>query len=240
MKNNRDCAILLLSGGIDSAACIPWAKSNNIDIIGLTFNFFERPEMEVIKTRELARYYDIDLIEVDVPFIKNLRSLKMDDKFVPIVQNLPDAYVPVKNVIFLGIAAYYAEIYFCTKIILGLIQNDEGRFSDDSEDYFNKLATLINDGIPSEKLNDDGNAVSADDSDNSKNRFKIEILTPFRFLKKTDVIKKSVEYKVPLELTWSCFSLSTNKVPCGECPSCIQRKNAFSELNLQDPLFKYQ
>lgn len=210
-------AIILLSGGIDSTTAVYWAIQQNYDPIVLSINLYKRKNQEIKSIRNIAKHSGAILIEVDLPFMKNIRHMKMDGDILPSGPNLYFAYIPVKNIIFMGIAAYYAEIHQADAIIEGLILEDEGKFTDDSPEYFQKLEALIKEGIP-------------------KGDWKgPEFLFPFRNMNKEGIIKLAIELKVPLKYTWSCY-IDNEGVPCGNCLPCKQREKAFQNLGISDPL----
>lgn len=210
-------AIILLSGGIDSTIAVYWAIQQKYDPIVLSINMYKRKNQEIKSIRKIAKHTGALLIEVDLPFMKNIRHMKMDGDILPSGLNLYFAYIPVKNIIFMGIAAYYAEIYQADAIIEGLILEDEGKFTDDSPEYFQKLEAIIKEGIP-------------------KSDWKgPEFIFPFRNMNKDEIIKLAIELKVPLEHTWSCY-IDNDGIPCGDCLPCKQREKAFQSLGISDPL----
>ncbi len=205
------------SGGIDSTTAVYWAIQQNYDPIVLSINLYKRKNQEIESIRNIAKHSGALLIEVDLPFMKNIRQMKMDSDKLPSRPNLYFAYIPVKNIIFMGIAAYYAEIHQADAIIEGLILEDEGKFTDDSPEYFQKLEALIKEGIP-------------------KGDWKgPEFIFPFRNMNKEQVIRLAIELKAPLEYTWSCY-IDNDGIPCGNCLPCKQREKAFQKLGMEDPL----
>jgi 7-cyano-7-deazaguanine synthase len=210
-------AIILLSGGIDSATAMYWAKEQKFEPIGLSINSYMRKNQEKKAVRNLTERIGAKLIEIDLPFMKNVRLMKQDGDSVPSAPDLYFAYIPFKNIVFMGIAGYYAEIYQADAIIVGLILDDEGKFPDDSPEYFKKLENLMKEGLPS------GPWKGAD------------IIFPLRNKNKEEILKEALKLNVPLEDTWSCY-IDNDGIPCGDCLPCKQREQAFKKIGIQDPL----
>ena len=119
----------------------------------------------------------------------------------------------------MGIAAYYAELYQAEVIIEGLILEDEGKFPDDSPQYFQKIEELIKFGLPPGPWKGP------------------HLVFPFRNMKKDEILQLALDMKVPLEFTWSCF-IDNNGIPCGDCLPCKQREDGFKKLGFEDPIWK--
>jgi 7-cyano-7-deazaguanine synthase len=199
-------AIILLSGGIDSATALYWAKKEGYNLLALSFNYSLRPKRENEATLKLTSNLGVQLIEVPLPFLKEAIDLKLEGFPVPSVINSPEGFIPIRNLIFYSIAAYYAEKFGFKFIIGGHILADTELFPDASLDFFKSLEQLIN------------------KSKHKQDRFKIELLLPLLTLNKSEVIKLARDLNVPIELTWSCYSDGEN--PCGRCSSCIKRRKA--------------
>jgi 7-cyano-7-deazaguanine synthase len=204
-------AIILLSGGIDSATALFWAKKEGFDLIALSFNYFLRPKRENEASKRLTTNLGIKLIEVPIDFLREAIDSRIAGFPTPSAINSPEGFIPTRNLVFYSIAAYFAEVYGCKFIIGGHILTDTEQFSDASLDFFKSLEHLIN------------------KSKNKQDRTLIEILLPLIKLRKSKVVKLAKELNVPLELTWSCYS--DGEEHCGRCSSCIKRKKALDKLN---------
>jgi 7-cyano-7-deazaguanine synthase len=214
MDNN---ALVMLSGGLDSATCLYWAKEK-FDISAITFNYFGRLEQEKRAATNLAKGAGVgELIQVDLPFMKEAADfyngrLKQD----------PDAlwssYVPARNLMFYSIAAHYAEYLGARWIIGGHNLHDVKFFKDASRDYIEKLNALFKEGC----LLCNGQAY--------------KILLPLSEMNRKEIIRLAIRLKIPIEQTWSCHR--EGDVHCGRCYACKQRLEAFDSLGLKDPAFK--
>jgi 7-cyano-7-deazaguanine synthase len=211
-------AILLLSGGIDSATSLYWGIKQGYEIIALSLLYKWRAKNEILAARMLAEKTKIKLIEISVPFIQQATDLKMEGFSIPSVIQAPQGFIPMKNLLFYSLAAYFAEVYGCKFIIGGHISIDTQTFPDATPKFFNLLMNLINN--------------SKHDSDKKK----IEFLFPLIELDKSEVVRLANDMQVPFEHTWSCYGDYTK--PCNECLPCLNRKKAFFDNKLKDPEFK--
>lgn len=213
-----DKALVMLSGGLDSATCLYWAKEKFSNVSAITFNYFGRLSQEKRATARLAKAAGVDeLIRVDLPFVKeasdfyNGRLKKKDSNA------LWSSYVPARNLMFYSIAAHYAEYIGAERIIGGHNLHDVF-FKDASKEYIEKLNALLKEGC----LLSNGQAY--------------KILLPLSEMSRKEVIKLAVKLRTPIEQTWSCHK--AGKAHCGRCYACKQRLDAFHSLGLEDPAFK--
>jgi 7-cyano-7-deazaguanine synthase len=203
----KDGAVVLLSGGLDSAVALWWTKKR-WNTYALTFKYGELNSNEVRSAKRLAKRAEVaHHFVVDVGFLKQvselrkrLTSQRLDLKL------FPPTYVPGRNTIFLGIAAHYAEIYDVGHIVTGHIGRDP--FPDSKPVYIRAM----------------NNALSQ--ASWLRKKHGIRIITPFARSTKEDVVRLAIELEVPLELTWSCHR--NGKMPCGKCQGCLDRSTALN------------
>jgi len=135
-----DKALVMLSGGLDSATCLYWARER-FDVSAITFNYFGRLENERSATAKLAEAVGVKVIEIDVPFVKEAADVD-GGKFAG-----PDkkwaAYVPARNMMFYSIAAHHAEYFGAKWIVGGHNLHDASLFKDASKEYIGKLNELF-------------------------------------------------------------------------------------------------
>ena len=212
--NNNKKAIVLLSGGIDSATTLFWALKQGYKIIALSFNYKWRPQQEKIASQKIAEYSNVKMIEVPVPYIQQATDLRLEGYPIPSATNAPEGFIPLRNLLFYSIAAYYAEIYGYNCIIGGHIKEDTLTFPDANLSYFEELLKLIKE---------------------SKHKFDnrpIDFIFPLVDMNKVEIIDLALKLKVPIDLTWSCYG-DFDK-PCGLCKSCQKRAKALQELNIKN------
>lgn len=210
-------ALVMLSGGLDSATCLYWAKKRFVNVSAITFNYYDRIENEKKATFELARSANIDTpLEIDIPFIKessDFLDLNYDD---PKLDKRLASYIPMRNLIFYSIAAHFAEFHGIKYIIGGHNMHDSYFFKDATVNYIQKVNSLLSEGC-----------LLYNDS--------CLVLLPLAELDRKSIIKLAIDLKVPIESTWSCHNKQINH--CGECYACVQRAEAFNKLGISDPVF---
>jgi 7-cyano-7-deazaguanine synthase len=210
IKNPSKTVILMLSGGIDSATALFWALSKSLDIIALSINYKWRPKKEIEATQKLAEIAGVILVEVSVPYIMGATDLRLEGYPIPSAKNAPEGYIPLKNLVFYSTAAYFAEIYGCSKIIGGHIYEDISKFSDAGSDFFRSLESIIK--------------TSKHDND----LHPLEFIMPLSNKTKDEVFKLANELNVPIDVTWSCYG--DYEEHCGKCSSCISRQKALRSI----------
>jgi len=224
-------AVVLLSGGLDSATCVAIAQNIGFDVYGLSFRYGQRDNHEfeaaeaVAKALNIKRHViiDIDLrafggsaltSNVEVP--KGRSSFDMDHE-------IPVTYVPARNTIFLSFALAFAETLNSNDIFIGVNSLDYSGYPDCRPEYidaFQKMAHLAT------KIGVEGNN-------------KVKINTPLMNMTKTEIIKKGMSLGVDYSITTSCYDPGQNHLACGQCDSCFIRLNGFAGIGAVDPI-KYQ
>ncbi|MFX1570938.1 MAG: 7-cyano-7-deazaguanine synthase [Promethearchaeota archaeon] len=210
-------AIILLSGGIDSAVALYKAHQEGFELIALSINYHLRPKNEKKAAKKLAESLNIKIIEIPLPFLKESIDLRIEGFPIPSAVHAPEGFIPSRNLVFYSIASYYAEAFGCKFIIGGHISVDPQYFPDAAPLFFNSFEDLINKGK------------------HFKDKTTLKLLFPLAKMSKIDVVKLAKKLKVPLKWTWSCYS--DGDQPCGSCTSCRKRNEAFSKLNFSDQKF---
>ena len=202
-----DSALVLLSGGLDSAVALWWAKKR-WDAYVLTFKYGQLNSSEVRSARRLAKRAEVaHHFVVNVRFLRQVSQLRKRLTSQGLdLESFPPTYVPGRNTIFLGIAAHYAEIYDVEHIITGHIGRDP--FPDSKPAYIRAM----------------NNAISQ--ASWLRKRHGVRITTPFARSTKEDVVGLALKLEVPLDLTWSCHR--NGKRPCGKCQGCLDRSRALN------------
>lgn len=209
MVNRSRSAIVLLSGGLDSAVCLWWAR-RRWSVYSFDVNFYRRNPKEISAARRLAEVAGVrERISVDLPFLREIQDLNG-----MAVKDLPSVYIPSRNMLFYALAAYWAEVKGAERIIGGHTAEDERLFPDATPNYISALNGILR--------------VKARHSPG----IKIEV--PLIRIKKPDVVKLAVKLKVPLQLTWSCQG--EGERPCGRCLGCRRRGEAFEAAGVTDPI----
>lgn len=209
-------AIMLISGGIDSAVALWWARQQGWELVPLTFHSYRRASREVVAVRSLLTDLELDrLVEVAVPFLREVDDLGQPLSN-PHLRNAPDGYIPARNLVYYAIAAHYAEIACATRIVGGHNRLDSRRYPDAGEPFFRGFNELCRRALYTGR------------------KAELRVVLPLHGLTKTEILRKGLEMGVPLERTWSCYF--DGEQPCGECVSCRERAAAFSQIGVTDPL----
>ena len=212
-------AIILLSGGLDSATVAALAIADGYEAIALSFRYGQRHERELLAARDVAAALHIrEHLIVDVNLAQWGGSALTDQNInVPIEglqsAEIPITYVPGRNTVFIAIALSLAEARGAEAIYLGINAVDYSGYPDCRPDYlaaFQKLAML------SSKVGIEGNAP--------------QLVAPLVMDSKVDIVRRAQRLGVPIGLTWSCYQ--GGEVPCGVCDSCRIRDRAILEANV--------
>lgn len=214
-------AVCVMSGGMDSTLSAYIMKHSGYEIIALHFNYSQRTQ-----SKELACFNNIcDELNVaskyvlDLDFFAQIGASALTDKSIEvptggIEQGVPVTYVPFRNGIFLSMAAAIAEKEGAEVICIGVVEEDSSGYPDCRETYIKSMQESINLG--------------------TKDETKIEIKMPLVHLSKSQIVQKSIELAVPLNLTWSCYK--NEDEACGVCDSCRLRLNGFKLAGVKDPI----
>lgn len=216
MRRNKK-AVILLSGGIDSAAALYLAKKKGYRLFALLFDYGQKHKKELRCAKNLALLNKVEwkCLKVSLPWSRS--SLTSFQKKVPKNPSgrIPSTYVSGRNLIFLSYAASYAESIGAESIFIGAHTLDYSGYPDCRKNFLEAFNQAVNLGIVGKK---------------------IKIRYPFIADTKKEIINSGLNLGVPFELTWSCYQ--GRRKPCLRCDSCRFRNNAFSELGIKDPLLK--
>ncbi|MBC8345485.1 MAG: 7-cyano-7-deazaguanine synthase QueC [Candidatus Marinimicrobia bacterium] len=221
-------AVILLSGGLDSATCLALAKKEGFSTYALSFHYGQRHNSEIDAARAIAKSLgavehiisEIDLSafggsaltdEIDVP--KDRDASILSDK-------IPVTYVPARNTIFLSFALAYAEVLDANDIFIGVNALDYSGYPDCRSEYIASFQTMANLATKS-GVEGDGNLI---------------IHTPLINMNKAEIIQLGIKMGVDYGLTRSCYDPFENGNPCGHCDACQLRLKGFEEAGLNDPL----
>lgn len=214
-------AVVLLSGGLDSATSAAQAIADGYELIAISFNYGQRHERELIAAKQVAQYLNIqNHFVIDVNLTQWGGSALTDSNVnVPTegVQSgiIPITYVPGRNTVFLAIALSLAEAKGAAAIYLGINAVDYSGYPDCRPEYLEAvqhLATL------SSKTGLEGKAP--------------KLVAPLVMDSKVDIVHRALRLEVPIHLTWSCYQ--GEDTPCGLCDSCRIRDHALIEAGRSD------
>lgn len=213
MKQKEKC-VVVLSGGPDSVTVAYWAKKQGYDINSLSYRYGQIASKEVEHAKLIAQKLEVPLKVIDLSSLKDIYVgvTSVCDENIEMTESFSQPIiVPFRNAIFLSIAVAYAVSVGATKIFYGAQGSDEPFYPDCRKEFYKSFGTTARLGTGE----------------------NITVEAPFSDVPKSAIIKRGLELGVPFELTWSCY-LDGSK-HCGKCESCMNRKRAFEEAQIQDP-----
>lgn len=219
-------AIVLLSGGLDSATCLLIAKELGFDVFALSFDYGQRHRLELERARQIAaRHGAIEHRVVKLDFPASAASALTDpSKPVPKgslgEEAIPITYVPARNTLFLAHAVAWGEAIGCGDIFIGANALDYSGYPDCRPEFLAAFEKTANLGT---KAGVEG-------------RLAFRIHAPLLKMTKARIVARAWELGLDFSLTSSCYDPSPEGVPCGACDSCILREKGFKEAGIVDPL----
>jgi 7-cyano-7-deazaguanine synthase len=220
-------AVVLLSGGLDSATTLAIAIAGGCETYALSFEYGQRHQIETDAARRIANSLgakEYRIAKIDMRIFGG--SALTDNIDVPkkrseteIAYRIPITYVPARNSIFLAYALAWAEVISANHIFLGVNAIDYSGYPDCRPEFIDAFQTLANLGT---KAGVEGT------------RFHIH--TPLINLSKSEIIGKAIGLNVDLSVTHSCYDPSPDGLACGECDSCLLRLKGFREAGIKDPI----
>ncbi|HJJ44217.1 MAG TPA: 7-cyano-7-deazaguanine synthase QueC [Methanocorpusculum sp.] len=215
-------AVCLLSGGMDSTTLAYTAKDMGYDILALHVNYGQRTEKKELEcAKKIAdRLGALEFIEINLDYFTKFGASSLTDFSIPVEKGAlgrveqPNTYVPFRNGNLIAIAASFCEAKGGDAVFIGVQSGDHTGYPDCTPEFISAMQNVINIGTQTEK--------------------KIQLLTPFVRMNKTEILQEGLRLHVPYEDTWSCYS--ENEESCGVCSSCLSRLKAFADLGMEDPI----
>jgi len=220
-------AIILLSGGMDSATCCALAKKRGFSLYAMTFSYGQRHACELGAAKKIAKQLGVaehKIVKIDLRIfggssltsaMKVPKNRGMSRKSA---REIPNTYVPARNTIFLSYALAWAEVLGSNDIFIGVNAVDYSGYPDCRPAFiaaFEKMAKY---------------ATKAGISGR-----QVKIHTPLISLSKPEIIRTGLALGVDYRQTHSCYDPSTQGLACGTCDSCILRKRGFAQAGIPDP-----
>jgi 7-cyano-7-deazaguanine synthase len=220
-------AVVLLSGGLDSATVLAVARSEGFDPCAISFRYGQRHGVELEAARQVAHSQDVARhIIVDIDLAQFGGSALTAEIAVPkkasadeIGPEIPVTYVPARNTVFLSLALAWAETLGTGDVFLGVNALDYSGYPDCRPEYiaaFERMANLATKGV--------------------EKTIPVKIHTPLIHLSKAQIIRWGLELGVDYSLTRSCYDPDPSGAACGRCDSCLLRLKGFAENGVTDPI----
>ena len=220
-------AVVLLSGGMDSATTAAIALGQGFEIHALTFRYGQRHSVELEAARRVVRHLgirrhvvlDIDLRAFGGSALTGELELPRDTPIEEIGQGIPATYVPARNTIFLSFALGWAEVLGASDIFIGANAMDYSGYPDCRPEYIEAYQRM---------------AALATRAGVEEGR-RLSIHTPLIERSKREIIERGLELGIDFGITLTCYDPSPDGAACGHCEACLLRLKGFREAGLEDP-----
>ncbi|HEC74855.1 MAG TPA: 7-cyano-7-deazaguanine synthase QueC [Methylophaga aminisulfidivorans] len=215
-------AVILLSGGLDSATVLAIAKNEGYECYTISFDYGQRHRAELDASKQLSTAFGAEVHKVINIDLTSIGGSALTDKTIAVPESheegIPITYVPARNTVFLSIALGWAEVLGAEAIFVGVNSVDYSGYPDCRPEYIAAFETMAN---LATKTGVEGN--------------KLRIETPLIDLSKQAIIEKGMDLGVDYGLTVSCYQADEHGQACGECDSCRFRREGFKQANISDP-----
>jgi 7-cyano-7-deazaguanine synthase len=219
-------AVVLLSGGLDSATCLAWALREGYAAHALTVDYGQRHAIEIERAQALARILGAAshrIVSVDLTFLSG-SALTDRNVAVPktrsdlqMASGVPATYVPARNTVMLSLALAWGESLGARDLVIGVNAVDYSGYPDCRPEFLRAFAALA--GCAT-KAGDDGETW--------------RIHAPLVELSKAEIVRRAVAWGVPYSSTISCYDPGASGAPCGTCDACQLRARGFREAGVKD------
>lgn len=222
-NSKKELAVILVSGGMDSCVTAAIAEQS-YELAMLHLNYGQKTERREEKAyRDICKFYRIPKDRQLISHIDHLKKIggsSLTDREMKVTKadlknkEVPTSYVPFRNSHILAIAVSWAEVIGAKKIFIGAVEEDSSGYPDCREEFFKAFNRVIALGTRPDTA--------------------LEIVTPIIHLNKSQIVRKGMELRAPLHLTWSCYQNETKA--CGVCDSCALRLRGFQLAGVEDPV----
>ena len=216
-------AVILLSGGLDSATVLAIARSEGRTCHAISFTYGQRHEIELASARRVAKaigaaehvVYALDLRVFGASALTSDIDVPKDSEGAP---GIPITYVPARNTIFLSLALGFAEAREAEEIWIGVNAVDSSGYPDCRPEFLDAFQQVILKGTRS-----------------GVEKGQPHLITPLLHMTKAGIIRRGTALGVDYSLTHSCYDPDSQGRACGHCDSCIIRRRGFEEAGVKDP-----
>ncbi|WP_049925733.1 7-cyano-7-deazaguanine synthase QueC [Halopiger goleimassiliensis] len=221
-SDQSDSAVVLLSGGMDSATAAYEARDRGYDLYALHTSYGQRTaDRELECARRLADELDVtEFLRIETDHLAAIGASSLTEEEIAVEDadlesdEVPSSYVPFRNANLLSMAVSYAEANGCNAVFIGAHSEDFSGYPDCRPEFFEAFERVVDVG--------------------TKPDTEISIEAPFVEASKTDIAARGVELEVPYQHTWSCYR---DEAPaCGTCDACAFRLQAFQRIGVRDPI----
>lgn len=215
-------AIVLVSGGLDSATCLALATQQGYECYALSFDYGQRSRSELNAARRVALAAGVKDHKVISLGLDVLGGSALTDTSIAVpeggTEGIPVTYVPARNTVFLSYGLAWAEVLDADALFIGVNSVDYSGYPDCRPEFIEAYARMMN--LATKKGVEGG---------------EIALKTPLIHLSKGEIIKTGTRFGVDYGLTVSCYQADEDGAACGACDSCLLRKAGFREAGIEDP-----
>jgi 7-cyano-7-deazaguanine synthase len=215
-------AVVLLSGGLDSATCLALARQQGFDCYALSFDYGQRHRSELDAAERVAKQLGVSAYQVIRLDMSGIGGSALTDPALAVPEQessgIPITYVPARNTVFLACALGWAEVLGAEAIFIGVNALDYSGYPDCRPDFiaaFQQMANLAT------RVGVEGGV--------------LKIATPLINMSKADIIRTGHALGVDYSVTVSCYQADMQGLACGKCDSCRFRRKGFAEAGVLDP-----
>jgi len=220
-------AVILLSGGLDSATALAIAQSEGFAVSALSLSYGQRHAIELEAARRIARsravarhaVVDVDLAQFGGSALTAAIDVPKDRVPAEMVSEIPATYVPARNTVFLSLALAFAETIGAFDIFIGANALDYSGYPDCRPEYLDAFEAMAN--------------LATKAGVEGTQRWRIH--APLLHMTKAEIIRRGTELGVEFASTHSCYDPDPAGKACGACDSCLLRLKGFAEAGLRDP-----
>ena len=223
-------AVVLLSGGLDSATALAVARAEGLQCHAISFDYGQRHRLELHAAALVAaqlgaashKTISVDLRAIGGSALTSDASVPKDRVASEMSHGVPITYVPARNLIFMSIAAGYAETLDATTLVLGVNAVDYSGYPDCRQEFVDAFVHCVNLGTRA----------------GAEDHHPFSVLAPLVQLSKPDIIRLGASLGVDYALTTSCYDPSSDSrgpLACGHCDSCQLRRDGFARADIADP-----
>jgi 7-cyano-7-deazaguanine synthase len=219
----RKKAVILLSGGLDSATVLAMAKQQDYDCYALSFNYGQRHSIELIAAQRIAAHFgvcDHKVIQLNLDCIGGsaLTDANIAVPITGLTSEIPVTYVPARNTVFLALALGWAEVLEARDIFIGVNAMDYSGYPDCRPAFIAQFEQLANVATKASAMGE-----------------TFHIHAPLLHWHKHEIIQHGLQLGVDYALTVSCYQPTEQGHACGQCDACRLRQQGFTQAQATDP-----
>src|SRR5919112_2650173 len=215
-------SVCLVSGGMDSCVTAAIAREEGGELAFLHVSYGQLTEARERRAfEELADFYRVARrLVVSLEHLARIGGSSLTDASIPVSeadlssQEIPTSYVPFRNAHLLSVAVSWSEVIGASRVYIGAVAEDSSGYPDCRPEFYEAFQRAADAG--------------------TKPSTRVEIRTPVIHMRKSEIVRRGVELRAPLHLTWSCYQAEARA--CGRCDSCALRLRAFREAGVTDPV----